>query len=276
LKPDSGAPQPDADVAPDDAGADEGMLTVLNYNVHGLPPLITGDDTPGRMRLIGPLLNPFDVVGLQEDFEPMNHDLLTADSEHAYLEHFDAPLPNRLYGAGLTVLSAYEIAEYEQTHYVACFGELLGPGLTDCVASKGFQRARLRLAEGVEVDFYNTHMDAGGGAEDEQAREAQIDALLESFAQASAGRAVIYVGDTNASPSQLERLIEGADLRDACDEVGCPEPGRIERTFVRSGDGVHLTVQAWRTEPAFVQADGWPLSDHPAVSADIAWQRASP
>src|SRR5687768_5001163 len=161
--PRDGGDMMDTDAESPDAGARRGALTILNYNVHGLPPLITGDDTPARMSMISPLLNAFDVVGLQEDFEPANHMLLTMDSMHAYLEHYDDPLPNRLYGAGLTILSNPDVVDVHAQHYIACFGELLGPGLTDCVASKGFHVTRLKLAQGVEIDFYNTHMDAGGG-----------------------------------------------------------------------------------------------------------------
>lgn len=251
-----------------------GVFTILDYNVHGLPSFITGDDTPGRMRLIGPLLDDFELVGLQEDFDAANHALLTAASTYPYEAYFADPLPNRLYGPGLTALSAYPVVETYHQHYSVCFGELIGPGLTDCVASKGFQVLRMQLsaAPGGELDVYNTHMDAGGGAEDQHAREVQIDELLHAMLGYSAERALVFVADTNASPAQLERLVVGAGLRDACEVVDCPEPGRIERILVRGSRELEVSVTQWRNEPAFVDSAGTPLSDHPAVSAEIAWR----
>ena len=41
---------------------------MLTYNIHGLPPEVTGDDTTGRIEQITPLLSDYDVVGLQEDW----------------------------------------------------------------------------------------------------------------------------------------------------------------------------------------------------------------
>ena len=58
-----------------------GNLTVLTYNVHGLPSVITMDDTPGRLRQIAPLLSDYDIVGLQEDFDDTNH-MMLAGSGH--------------------------------------------------------------------------------------------------------------------------------------------------------------------------------------------------
>ena len=66
----------------------EGELSFLTYNVHGLPPQITGDDTAARMVEIGPLLRPFDVVGLQEDFDDVNHGTLAAASDHLVQRRF--------------------------------------------------------------------------------------------------------------------------------------------------------------------------------------------
>ena len=45
-----------------------GQFSVLTYNIHGLPPEVTNDDTSERIKQIAPLLEAYDVVGLQEDW----------------------------------------------------------------------------------------------------------------------------------------------------------------------------------------------------------------
>jgi endonuclease/exonuclease/phosphatase family metal-dependent hydrolase len=252
-----------------------GEFSALCYNVHGLPAVITNDDTAGRMTGIAPLLNSFDVVALQEDFMPENHAILESAATHAGKLWFDAKVDTtRVYGAGLTVFANPVELEHHDEHYTACNGVF--DAKNDCLSSKGFQLVRLELASGVEVDVYNTHLDAGGSNGDDAAREAQVDQLLASLGSRSASRAVIVMGDTNLEEDDpdeaptLARLLADAGLSDACDAVGCAEPGRIERILFRGGDAVDLGVVSWTNEPAFDNG-GEPLSDHPAVSATFAW-----
>ena len=62
----------------------EGTLSLLTYNVQGLPDALTDSDRPNteRMSTIAPLLEDYDIIGLQEDFDPDNHALLT-DTSHS-------------------------------------------------------------------------------------------------------------------------------------------------------------------------------------------------
>lgn len=195
-------------------------------------------------------------------------------TEHAW---FDAKVdPSRVYGAGLSVFGDSMMLSPHHEHYGACNGVF--DGANDCLSSKGFQMVRYELATGAEVDVYNTHLDAGRGSGDDEARADQVDQLLDAIATLSAGRAVVVMGDMNLEeddPNEwptLELLIQDAGLTDACDAVACSEPGRIERILFRSGDTVDLAPQAWTNEPAFFDGNE-PLSDHPAVSATLAWSK---
>jgi endonuclease/exonuclease/phosphatase family metal-dependent hydrolase len=259
----------------DSAAPTEGSFSVLTYNVHGLPPEITGDDTTARMELIGPLLHSFDVIGLQEDFVEGNHALLAEAAPHPTELWFDAIYDEHVYGSGLAVFANHAVADYTETHFVDCYGTF--DNSSDCLASKGFQVARLQLAEGVTVDLYNSHFEAGGGEDNDEAREGNVAQVIEAMQTFSANRAVLFVGDTNLhddDPADLPLLtewVDGTGLLDACDAVGCAEPGRIEEIMFRSGGGVELSVESWTNEPAFFDGDGVPMSDHPAISATIAW-----
>ena len=263
-----------ADVAPP-KGPREGELTALTYNVHGLPPPITMDDTPGRMVQIAPLLNGFDLVGLQEDFDDQNHETLASVSEHPHKLRFGDPLEDRFYGSGLAIFAEFQIVDHLHHYYSVCHGRF--DSASDCLASKGFQVARIRLGPGAEVDVYNSHLEAGGSTEDDAARATHVNELLEAMSTYSAGKAIIFLADTNLHESDpndgptLSRLIAEAQLSDACDAVMCPEPGRIDRVMYRSSGAVTLTATSWRVEPMFFDAEGVPLSDHDAISATIEW-----
>ena len=252
-----------------------GTLTVLTYNVHGLPSTITGDDTPQRMSEIAPRLEPWDIVGLQEDFDAVNHDILTGDSSHSSLHWFSDRLPDRAYGAGLTVLANATVIDDTHHHYSSCNGVL--DASSDCLASKGFQAIRLRFGRS-SIDVYNTHLEAGGGTADADARQVQIEELIESLNGWSHQQAVLFTGDFNlreSDPSDLplmEELRDSAGLVDACQEVGCDEPNHIDQILFRSSDTLALNALEWsNVSDEFQSEDGTDLSDHPAISVTVEW-----
>ncbi|MCP4808051.1 MAG: hypothetical protein GY884_22130 [Proteobacteria bacterium] len=251
-----------------------GSFSALSYNVHGLPPEITGDDTAGRMELIAPRLGDFAVVGLQEDFDDDNHETLTAESGHAVNLRFNETFDDdRFYGSGLAVLLELELVDHHHEHYELCNGTLDGAG--DCLASKGFQVAVLALGDSV-VHIYNTHLEAGGGDEDDAARASHVDQLLAAMDGFSAGETVLFMGDTNLNDDDPEDLVEilrlkDYGLEDSCDLLGCPTPGRIDRFMVLSRGELVLTPTSWEVPADWQDADGVDLSDHEPIATTWDW-----
>lgn len=258
-----------------DSGPRSGELDVLTYNVHGLPSGITGDDTPGRMAQIAPLLDRYPLIGLQEDWDADNAATLAAGLERRTELWFGEPLEDRFYGAGLAFFAEQAVETYSTTYYETCNGTL--DGASDCLASKGFQTVRLQMGPGATLDVYNTHMEAGNSAEDDSSRAAQLDLLLAEIDSFSAGHAVLFMGDTNLGADDPEdvpliaALMEGGGFTDACDAVACPEPGRIDKLLVRDGEDLSLTVESWAVAEEFVDAEGQPLSDHEGITARLSW-----
>lgn len=259
----------------EDTGPTAGQLDVLTYNVHGLPSGITGDDTPGRMAQIAPLLDRYPLIGLQEDWDEANAATLAAALERRTELWFGEPLDERFYGAGLAFFAEQAVESYEPTYYETCNGTL--DGASDCLASKGFQVVRLRMGPGATLDVYNTHMEAGNSAEDDSSRTAQLDMLLAQIDSFSAGHAVLFMGDTNLGADDPEdvpliaALMEGGGFTDACDAVACPEPGRIDKLLVRDGEDLAIDVDSWAVAEEFVDEDGAPLSDHEGITASLRW-----
>ena len=256
-----------------------GSFRVLTYNVAGLPTGLASHPRPtdDRMAEISPMLADYDLIGLQEDFTDSGHALLYEAPEHPVRTWFsDVFAPERAYGSGLGQLSRVgEQVELFEEHYTQCHGVI--DGSSDCLASKGFQTLRLSFG-GAELDFVNTHHEAGGGVEDEAARTTQVDQVMASLSGRSADRAVIFVGDLNMKWSdppdaiELQRYVDSG-MRNSCEELACPEPDRIDQIWVRDSDDLKLTVSDWAVEERFVDGDGLDLSDHEAIGLTVHWER---
>lgn len=258
-----------------------GRFTALSYNVYGLPWFLTRDATLARLRRIAPRLGAYDVVALQEDFLDDGHALLVGASNHATRLRFATAGPGRVYGSGLTLLARARMLTHHHEPYRHCNGRLNGS--SDCFATKGLQMVRLRLAPGAEVDVYNSHLEAGRGPADVAARAGNVAQIIAAMRMLSAGRAIVFLGDTNLRPGDpgdrplIRDWTQQLSLRDACAELRCPEPGLVDRVYLRDGARLRLTVDSWSDESrAFLDDDGVPLSDHRPIVVGIAWQRLGP
>lgn len=264
----------------DDPVPGSGSLRVLSYNVHGLPPAITGDDTAGRLDQIGGLLDGWDAVGLQEDFDDANHQVMVDQTAYPHTERFDAIVDEqRVYGSGLSFLSTLAVDDRHEEHFTQCVGVI--DSSSDCLASKGFQMVRLSLADGLTIDVYNSHFEAGGGLDDVAARASQVDQIIAAMQTVSEGRAVLFLGDTNlhgddpVDQIQVERWFAETGLQDLCDALSCPEPGRIDRIAFRSGAGLQVRAEHWSVADGFFDPGGVPLSDHDPISGVVRWEETA-
>jgi hypothetical protein len=251
----------------------EGELTLLAYNVAGLPDGVSQSMPIEYTPQISPLLNLYDLALVQEDFA--YHDLLIADAEHPYQsDPHPASNPRELeFGDGLNEFSQYPFGPLDRVTWVECNGTI--DSGSDCLTIKGFFAATHTLSEGIDVDVYDLHMDAGGSAGDIAARDAQV-AQLVAHIEANAGdRPVIVAGDTNmdeADEASFQALVDGAALVDVCRALDCGEEYRIDRVLVRSSALIELTPVAWEVDDRFVDPDGNQLSDHEPVGVTIGWR----
>ncbi len=257
-----------------------GSLVVTTYNVRGLPASITKDDTNARLKAIGPRLNVFVIVGLQEVFTEQGYKNLIGGVKHPTQYRFNKALENRAYGAGLLQLSQYKAVLEKHEYFDLCNGTL--DGASDCLASKGFHMVRYTLASGVEVDVYNSHFEAGHGEKDLAARAKNLVKLTNSMQQWSKGRALIFLGDTNLKKTRpsdataLETWMKTIGLVDSCEAVSCPIKGRIDRVFFRDGEKLKWKAKSWSIPKGFVDKKGTPLSDHEPIVVALDWSAVRP
>lgn len=255
-------------------------LSVLTYNTHGLPAWIARDDPARRFPRIAHLVQRYDVVLLQEDFAHhprlragVGSMLVARDGADAASDGVGCLLGCR--GSGLTLLARLPrsaLLGLASGAYDACAGWL--GGANDCLASKGFQHARLLLPGGLELHVVNTHLDAGRGAADRAARRAQLERLRDHL-RASAGAAALLVGgDLNLDARDpddaalRDDFARALGLEDTGAAPAAPSWPRLDYLYRRDGARVALEVLEAGEAPGFEDA-GRPLSDHPALFARV-------
>jgi endonuclease/exonuclease/phosphatase family metal-dependent hydrolase len=267
-----------------------GDFLALSYNVAGLPAMFSGSEPETNTPLIAPLLNAYDLVLLQESWQTPDpnplapvrvyHEILAAGSAHPYKSEpavpplgTDPERPAALLGDGLNRFSRFPFGEVTRQRWAGCWVTS-----ADCLALKGFSMARTTLADGVTVDVYNLHMEAGGAPEDDQRRAEGAAQLAAFIAEQSAGHAVIVGGDFNLHSDEepdattFQGLLGAAGLTDVCADLDCPEPGRIDKFLFRSNEQLTITPVSWKFETeTFRRDDGEPLSDHDALAVRFEW-----
>ncbi|MDF3143224.1 MULTISPECIES: jacalin-like lectin [unclassified Streptomyces] len=283
--------------APSAAAADSGTFNVLTYNVAGLPEAISSAPTPreSATTTIGQRIAPYDIVQVQEDFNYHAY-LYAADTAHAYRTPTSGGAG---IGSGLNTLSkiAYDEDDFERVGWNTC---TYGSG--DCLTPKGFTFMRERLAEGVYVDFYNLHTNAGTNDDDLAARRDNLSQLTAFIATHSAGNAVVVMGDTNTrytrSGDTVAEFATANGLTDAwvqlirggsapakgsdalvCDQTGTTVPNTcevVDKILYRGSKLVSLNTTSYNNEHSkFLTDDGLMLSDHDPLTAGFSWTRNS-
>jgi hypothetical protein len=288
-----------------------GSLSVLSYNVAGLPQEVSTENPTEHIPLISPLLDEYDVVMTQEDFDwwtpvldPFDfvnyHTRLRADAtqpfrtarhpgpEAAGLDPATRPTLNVGDGLGFLSRLPFDPAHTDRVAWTGCFGgfDTNDGGAADCLAMKGFARTKLFLASGISVDLYTLHGEAGGTAQDQALQADDFDQLAAYIEDHSAGRAVILGGDTNlhtagthpdgsggADAAIWQEFLDRTGLVDTCTAaVGCTSPGSIDKVAVRSAGGITIEATSHAfPRERFRDAAGDDLSDHPPLVVELDW-----
>jgi hypothetical protein len=290
-------------VASSTAGADPAPVTVtgtfdaLTYNVAGLPEALSGSEPDENTPLISPLLNPYDLVLVQEDWiDPVppnasfnfHHDDLVSAVTHPYQSTPAVPplgsnplRKEALVADGLNRLARFPFGPVTRVMWDGCFGgfDTSDGGAADCISEKGFSVAVTEIAPGVFVDVYNLHGEAGRTSTDIALSQADF-AQLAAYIQAnSAGHAVIVAGDTNLHTDRVpdgetwQTFLAVTGLADVCETVDCgADVDVIDKFAFRSGGGVTLEARSHTFErETFKRADGEPLSDHDPLAVTFAY-----
>ncbi|GHF98110.1 jacalin-like lectin [Streptomyces hydrogenans] len=270
-----------------------GTFSVLTYNIAGLPESVSSAPTPREPATteIGRRITPYDIVHVQEDFN-YHARLYAADTAHPYRTPTSGGAG---IGSGLNTLakSAYEADDVARVRWNSCQYDS-----GDCLTPKGFTLTRQRLAEGVYVDFYNLHTNAGTSAGDLKSRADNLNQLTAFITTHSAGNAVVVMGDTNTrytrtgdtiaafaaanrlTDAWVELIRGGVPPSQGSDPLLCDQSlptvpdtcELVDKVLYRGSRLVSLNATSYRNEhAAFLTDTSRMLSDHDPVAVGFSW-----
>jgi endonuclease/exonuclease/phosphatase family metal-dependent hydrolase len=161
-------------------------LKILTLNVWGLPNPIT-KDLVKRFTKIGPAINGYDLVNLQETFSDHADDKIFGVADYQSKIRFNNTSFLTI-GSGLGSLTKYPIVKKGFKKFSQCAG-------SDCMSNKGVFFMRINVPPIGDVDIYNTHYQAISDKED--IRVSDNKELQELLRQNEAGNLTILTGDFN-------------------------------------------------------------------------------
>jgi len=266
---------------------ESGKISVLTYNIAGLPELISSAETPrsSSIRTIGQRINPFDIVNVQEDFN-YNTELYSSNS-HRYRTHTKGGVP---FGDGLSTLSKFPIMHSSRVAWKDCSG-------SDCLTPKGFSYTRIQITKDVFLDVYNVHATAQDNKDAVRARKNNLDQLAMFILEKSKGEALLVMGDFNAHYAFIEDNVrdfqEKTNLTDSWivlrNQGKLPDHKHdfsaqhalkvtndcesIDKIYFRNSDQLIFNPQDYQVQHELFSTDkGQPLSDHCAISLNLEWE----
>ncbi|KNG50306.1 endonuclease exonuclease phosphatase family protein [Stemphylium lycopersici] len=270
-----------------------GTFNTLTFNVAGLPGFLNGNDVPGDKETntarIGELFTKYDIslIHVQEDFN--YHATLYANDKHPYRTPTSGGVP---FGSGLNSLSNFPYTGFQRVKWNTCstFDS------ADCLTPKGFTFMRVKFAEGVVIDAYNLHADAGTTDADNTARASNLRQVSDYIKANSVGNAVVVFGDSNSRYTRtndvpavfsdengmtdvwLQLVKNGVAPAKGADALLCENPSTtneceiVDKVWYRGSPAIKLSAETFDyAGNMFLQENGDLLSDHNGVLVDFAW-----
>ncbi|KAI5855559.1 mannose-binding lectin [Durotheca rogersii] len=271
-----------------------GEFSILSINVAGLPDFLNNNEVPGdkatNSKLIGTKFAQYDyaIIHVQEDFNYHAH--IYSTDTHPYRTATSGGVP---FGSGLNTLSHFDWIDFERVKWDTCSNA----SGADCLTPKGYTFMRAKISDGVYVDVYNLHADAGTETADKAARAANLAQVADAIDARSAGNAVLVFGDTNSrytrSGDGIRVFAEQNGLTDAwievvrggrvpTEETVCANPSTtnecetVDKVLYRASPLLDLRAAGWAYDSRrFLQPDGNILSDHNPVAVNFTWATGS-
>ncbi|KAI1635664.1 endonuclease/Exonuclease/phosphatase [Biscogniauxia mediterranea] len=270
--------------------ATSGDFNVLTMNVAGLPAILNGNDVPGdktdNSKVIGSKFATYDydIIHAQEDFN--YHAYIYETDTHPYRTATSGGVP---FGSGLNTLANFDWIDFTRVKWSTC-SDASG---ADCLTPKGFTFMRAKIDEGVFIDVYNLHADAGTEADDLTARSANVKQVADYIDTWSVGNAVLIFGDTNSrytrTGDSIRTFAEQNGMTDTwvelvhggsipTEETICDNPSTVntcetvDKIFYRGSPLLDLAATYWNYESTkFLQSNGSVLSDHNPITVNFTW-----
>lgn len=193
-------------------------------------------------------------------------------------------------GSGLNTLSNFPWINFSRAKWDVCSNA----SGADCLTPKGFTFMRVYVDDGVYLDVYNLHADAGTQPDDLDARNSNLHQVASHIDTWSEGNAVLVFGDTNCRYTRTSddirifaeqngltdvwvELIHGGEV--PSEETLCENPSTtneceiVDKVFYRGSPIFELSATSFNYEgEKFLQPDGSILTDHNPIAVELDWR----
>ncbi|KAI9348785.1 Endonuclease/exonuclease/phosphatase [Zopfochytrium polystomum] len=287
------------------ASASSGRFTCVAFNVAGLPAFLQSNGVPGDKATISAEIGRrlsaynYDVVHVQEgpalaggvSYLLLRRRGCTRSTRTPTATATSGGVP---FGDGLNTLSNFPFVDDARTKWDKCNGVVNDSN--DCLTPKGFTFMRVMVDDGVYINFYNLHADAGDADADEDARTSNIQQVIDHINTWCVGDPVIVFGDTNSrytrAKDNIQQFRYQAGMSDAWVNLihgGEPTPGTdaivcsgnpsynqdcevVDKLFYRSNGMLQLSTTHFEyVGYKFLQDDGNIMSDHDPILVNMTW-----
>lgn len=197
-------------------------FSAVALNVDGMPQQVTSGYRPYNVNITGPqasgtaaigqsiVRNGWDIIGLCEDFN--YHSNLVGETGDYYTAtdaagtiNTNTAQKNSSDGLGLLCIQGMTFTQTAKTAWSSnngSTGSSIATDGADGLATKGFRRFTITIAEGIAVDAYVLHMDAADADADKTARKNQLTQLANYIKTNKSGLPILIMGNTNCLYSQ--------------------------------------------------------------------------
>ena len=248
----------------------QNIVRVINYNIHGLPPMFIKDSNSDRIEFIFENVSKkYDLILFQENWVYQNllfeyfydHEIIIG-SETKFIKKNN---PKRSSGLNIIANENIEIQKYSEYLFNGCNGWFFNGN--DCFASKGFIYSEL-VINGFEINLFLTHLDAGDSKRDIIARKKQLAYMEEEINKINIDEPVIICGDFN-----INYYIDSDSINDFLDsnnleilrwdeKINASE--MIDFVFLRNGYDIKIDLLDYGVDDSLLL-----YSDHPPIYFDF-------
>jgi len=246
--------------------SDQNIIKVINYNIHGLSPILTKDKNSNRIKFIFENISKkYDLILLQENWVYQNllseyfddHRIIIGDNTKFIKKNN----PKRSTGLNIIGNNNIKIQEYNQYLFDTCNGWIFNG--SDCFVSKGFIVSNLEI-NGYKINLFLTHLDAGYSKGDIISREKQLLNLEKKINEININEPVFICGDFNINYYTDFNLIDSFLIRNNLQILRWDQKTEVSEMidfiFLRDGNNIKINLIDYGVDDSLFL-----YSDHPPI-----------
>ena len=246
--------------------SNQNIIKVINYNIYGLPPILTKDKNSDRIKFIFENTSKkYDLILFQENWIYQNlledyfyNHAIVIGNKTKFIKKNN---PKRSSGLNIIANQNIIIQKYNEYLFDVCNGWLSNGN--DCFASKGFIYSKLEVS-GSAFNLFLTHLDAGYSKNDIKARKQQIQNLEEEINKIDINEPIVICGDFNINYYTNGDIIDNFMIRNNLQILRWDKKTDVSKmidfVLLRDGKNIKINLLDYGVDDSLLL-----YSDHPPI-----------